>query len=97
MRRSHAVLWSVILLTTAADILLTIVGLAAGHREGNLVVATLLSEFGLFGLWLIKFAAMVWLVCGWLLLDDRNATVFLGLFAVVTSVVVVSNGLIVFW
>lgn len=91
MRRVHAVLWVVILLSTAADIVLTMAGLAAGLREGNVVVATLLAEFGLPGLWLLKFAAMLWLVAGWLLLDDRNAAVFLGLFAAVTSTVVVSN------
>jgi hypothetical protein len=96
MRRVHAVLWAVILLTTAADIVLTMAGLAAGLREGNVVVATLLAEFGLAGLWGLKFAAMLWLVAGWLLLDDRNAAIFLGLFATVTAGVVVSNAVLLF-
>lgn len=96
MTRTHAVLWVVILATTAADIVLTMAGLAAGLREGNVVVATLLAEFGLAGLWLLKFAAMLWLVAGWLLLDDRNAAVFLGLFAAVTCAVVVSNAVLLF-
>ena len=96
MTRTHAVLWAVILLTTVADILLTMVGLAAGLDEGNVVVATMLAELGLAGLWLVKFAAMVWLVAGWLLLSDRNAAIFLGLFAAVTGAVVVSNALLVF-
>jgi hypothetical protein len=96
MCRSHALLWGVILVTTVADILLTIIGLEAGYREGNVMIAAVLSEFGLAGLWLIKFAAMLWLVCGWLLLNDWNAAVFLGLFAVVTSAVVVSNAIVVF-
>jgi len=94
LTRTHAALWAVILATTVADIVLTMVGLAAGLREGNVVVATLLGEFGLAGLWLVKFAAMVWLVAGWLLLDDRNAAVFLGLFAAVTGAVVVSNAVL---
>jgi len=64
MTRTHAAL-------TAADVVLTIVGLA--------------------GLWAVKFAAMCWLVAGWALLSDRNASVFLGLFAAVTSLVVVHN------
>jgi len=96
MTRIHAVLWATILATTVADILLTMVGLAAGLREGNVVVATLLAEFGLVGLWLVKFTAMLWLVAGWLLLDDRTASVFLGLFAAVTGAVVVSNAVLLF-
>ncbi|WP_324758812.1 DUF5658 family protein [Haloarcula sp. GH36] len=91
MTRTHTVLWGVILAATTADILLTMIGLASGFEEGNLVVATLLAEFGLAGLWLVKFGAMVWLVGGWALLSDRNAAVFLGLFALVTVTVVVHN------
>ncbi|WP_407066826.1 DUF5658 family protein [Haloarcula sediminis] len=96
MTRTHAVLWALILATTVADILLTMVGLSAGFREGNVVLAAMLADFGLLGLWLVKFAAMVWLVAGWALLDDRNAAVFLALFATVTGAVVVSNALLVF-
>lgn len=96
LTRMHAVLWAVILTTTVADILLTMVGLAAGLREGNVVIARLLSEFGLAGLWVVKFGAMVWLVGGWCLLDDRDASVFLALFAAVTTAVVVSNALLLF-
>jgi hypothetical protein len=96
MTRTHAVLWTLILATTATDIVLTMVGLNAGLREGNVVVAASLAEFGLAGLWLVKFAAMVWLVGGWTLLNDRNASVFLGLFAAVTSAVVVSNAVLLF-
>jgi len=96
MTRTHAILWALILATTVADILLTMVGLDAGLREGNLVVAALLAEFGLAGLWLVKFAAMAWLVAGWTLLNDRNAAVFLALFATVTGAVVVSNALLLF-
>ncbi|WP_425433343.1 DUF5658 family protein [Haloarcula salinisoli] len=96
MTRSHAVLWALILATTAADIVLTMVGLEAGLREGNVVMAAMLAEFGLAGLGLVKFAAMAWLVAGWALLDDRNAAVFLALFATVTCAVVVSNALLLF-
>ena len=96
MTRTHAALWSLILATTVADILLTMVGLNVGLREGNVVLAAMLAEFGLAGLWLVKFAAMVWLVAGWVLLDDRNAAVFLALFATVTGAVVASNALLLF-
>jgi len=34
---------------------------------------------------------MVWLVGGWALLSDRNASIFLGLFAFVTVATVVAN------
>ena len=96
MIRSHVALWALILVTTVADMLLTIVGLAAGLREGNVDLAAMLAEFGLAGLWLVKFAAMAWLVTGWALLDDRNAAVFLALFATVTGAVAVSNALLLF-
>jgi len=96
MTRSHAALWTLILGTTVADILLTMVGLETGLREGNVVLAAMLAEFGLAGLYLVKLAAMAWLVAGWVLLDDRNAAVFLALFATVTSGAVVSNALLLF-
>ena len=94
MTRAHAVLWTVIVLATVADILLTMAGLANGFREGNAVVVASLSTLGLGGLFLVKFAAMVWLVAGWTLLSDRNASIFLALFAVVTLAVVANNVLV---
>jgi len=94
LTRTHAALWALILATTAADIVLTMVGLAGGLPEGNPVVGAMIESFGLAGLWTVKFAAMCWLVAGWSLLSDRNASVFLGLFAVVTSLVVVTNAVV---
>lgn len=94
MTRTHAALWTVILTATVADVMLTLAGTGAGLREGNVVVRTLMGAFGPAGLWLVKFAAMCWLVAGWALLSDRNAAVFLGLFAAVTSAVTVYNGLV---
>ena len=96
LTQTHAVLWALILATTTADILLTMAGLATGFSEGNVVVAAMLDRFGLAGLFLVKFAAMVWLVGGWALLDDRNAAVFLGLFAAVTTGVVGYNAVLLF-
>lgn len=96
LTRTHAVLWATILATTVADILLTMAGLDAGFSEGNVVVAAMLDQFGLAGLFLVKFAAMAWLVGGWALLDDRNAAVFLALFAAVTTGVVGYNALLLF-
>jgi hypothetical protein len=91
MTRSHALLWALILVATVADILLTMTGTAVGLQEGNVLVRVLLGSFGPAGLWLVKFAAMVWLVGGWALLSDRNATIFLALFATVTVSVTVYN------
>lgn len=88
---THAALWTLILVTTAADIVLTMVGLAAGVPEGNPLVRAAVAQFGLGGLWAVKFAAMCWLVAGWALLSDRNASIFLALFGAVTSLVVVHN------
>ncbi|MDS0222665.1 DUF5658 family protein [Haloarcula sp. S1AR25-5A] len=88
---THAVLWTVILVATIGDILLTMTGLTVGLQEGNVVVSAMLAEYGLAGFWLVKFGAMLWLVLGWRLLSERNATVFLTLFAVVTLAVVVYN------
>jgi hypothetical protein len=95
MTTTHAVLWAVILSTTVADILLTMIGLRLGLQEGNVVVHTMLSQFGLAGLWVVKFLAMCWLVAGWALLSDRNAAIFLGLFGLVTLLVVVYNATLV--
>ena len=62
MTRAHAALWALILLTTAADVVLTTVGVAGELQEGNAVVGAMVSSFGLAGLWAVKFAAMCWLV-----------------------------------
>ena len=84
-------LWAVVLVATVLDVVTTMVGLARGFGEGNPVVAAAVDTVGLPGLWLVKFAAMVWLVGGWALLSDRNAAIFLALFAVVTVATVVVN------
>jgi len=95
MTRAHAALWTVILVATVADVLLTMVGTANGLQEGNALVRAMMGAFGPAGLWLVKFGAMAWLVAGWSLLSDRNASVFLGLFAAVTVAVTVHNTLLV--
>jgi len=91
MTRTHAVLWTVVLVATVLDILTTMVGLERGLREGNVVVRAAVEALGVPGLWLVKFGAMVWLVGGWALLSDRNAAIFLALFAVVTVATVAAN------
>jgi hypothetical protein len=94
MTRTHAVLWGMILTATTADIVLTMAGTASGLQEGNAVVGAMMGAFGPVGLWVVKFAALVWLVGGWAVLSDRNAAIFLALFASVTTVVAVYNAVL---
>jgi len=91
MTETHAVLWTVVVVATVADVVMTLTGLSNGLQEGNPVVRTMVGTFGVAGLWGVKFLAMCWLVAGWALLSDWKATVFLGIFAVVTLAVVLNN------
>jgi hypothetical protein len=95
MTDTHAVLWTAIIITTVADIILTLVGVGTGLGEGNPVVRALMSAFGIPGLYIVKFLAMVWLVAGWTLLSDRNASIFLALFAIVTILVTAHNSILI--
>jgi len=71
------------------------VGVSSGLGEGNPVVGILMGAFGPAGLWVVKFLAMVWLVAGWAYLSDRNASIFLALFAIVTILVTAHNALLI--
>ena len=46
MTRTHAVLWTVVLVATVLDILTTMVGLERGLREGNVVVRAAVEALG---------------------------------------------------
>lgn len=94
MTQTHAMLWAVILAATSIDIVMTMFGVEQGFQEANLFVRESMAAFGPAGLWLVKFAAMCWLVAGWALLSNRNASIFLGLFGIVTVGVVIHNALI---
>ena len=101
MTETHAVLWTVVVVATVGDVLLTMAGTGLGLREGNAVVRMMVAAFGPAGLWVVKFLAMCWLVAGWTLLSDRDASIFLALFAVVTvsvtgynAVLIVESGLL---
>lgn len=93
MSENDVVLWTVVLVATGGDVLLTLAGLAAGLQEGNVVVRTALAALGLPGFWLVKFLALCWLVVGWTLLPDRQGSAFLAIFALVTLAVVLNNAL----
>jgi len=88
---SHALLWTVVIIASVFDILTTIVGL--GHRleEGNAVARAFIATYGMPGIGLLKFAALVLLVVAWAMLRDRHATRVLAAFAVISLVTVTWN------
>lgn len=88
---SDAILWTVVIVASAFDILTTIVGL--GHRleEGNVVARAFIATYGLPGIGLLKFVALVLLVIAWAVLLDRHATKILIAFAVIYLVTVTWN------
>ena len=101
MTETHAVLWTAVVVATVADVMMTLTGMSSGLQEGNPVVRAMVGAFGPAGLWVVKFGAMCWLVAGWTLLSDRDASIFLALFAVVTvsvtgynAVLIVESGLL---
>lgn len=91
MSETDAVLWSVVIVATVADVVTTISGLSLGLGEGNVVVREMIATLGLAGFWLVKFCALAALATGWALLPERKATAFLAVFALVTMGVVLSN------
>ena len=95
MTETHAVLWTVIIVATVADVVMTLTGLSTGLQEGNPVVRSMIATFGVAGLWVVKFLAMCWLVAGWAYLSEWKATVFLTLFGVVTLAVVLNNAVVI--
>jgi hypothetical protein len=95
MTETHAVLWTVIIVATVADVVMTLTGLSSGLHEGNPVVRSMIATFGVTGLWVVKFLAMCWLVAGWAYLSEWKATVFLAIFGVVTLAVVLNNAVVI--
>src|SRR6056297_763804 len=84
LSESEAVLWTVILVATVFDVLTTMRGLALGFEEGNAVARAFIETYGNPGLGLLKFVALVVLVLAWWELPERQATLVLGGFAVIS-------------
>ncbi|MFB6299684.1 MAG: DUF5658 family protein [Halobacteriales archaeon] len=93
LTENHAVLWTVVIVSTVFDILTTMVGLNLGFHEGNAVARAFIQTYGTPGIGLLKFVALVGMVIGWGTLSDRRATALLAGFAVASLVVVVLNAL----
>ncbi|MFB6085176.1 MAG: DUF5658 family protein [Halorientalis sp.] len=90
---SHAVLWTVVIVAAAFDVVTTLAGLSAGFEEGNRVARAFLSTYGSPGIGLLKFVALVVLVITWYVLPDRDAELVLTGFAVVSVLTVALNAL----
>ncbi len=90
---SHAVLWTVVVVASALDVVTTIAGLGLGVEEGNAVARAFLATYGTPGIGMLKLVALVVLVVTWAVLPDRLAERALAGFAVVSVVVVGLNTL----
>lgn len=90
---SHAVLWTVVIVASAFDVVTTIAGLDRGFAEGNAVARAFLATYGTPGIGMLKLVALVLLVFVWAALPDRPAEYALTGFAVVSVVVVALNAL----
>ncbi|MBX0296294.1 DUF5658 family protein [Haloarcula nitratireducens] len=88
---SHAVLWTVILLTSLFDVVTTTVGLELGLREGNAVARALVESYGVVGLAALKIGALLVVALVWAALDEHRSTAALVGFALVSSFVVALN------
>lgn len=91
LSESHAVLWTVVLVSSVFDIVTTIVGIERGASEANTIAKAFIETYGTPGIGLLKFSALVLVVVLWALLSDRHATAVLAAFAVVSIVVVALN------
>jgi hypothetical protein len=90
---SDAVLWTVVIVASAFDIVTTIVGLTRGASEANAIAAAFLETYGTPGIGLLKFSALLLVALLWWRLPDRYASVVLLAFALVSLLVVALNAL----
>jgi len=90
---ADAVLWTVVLVGAALDVVTTIVGVGAGIPEGNAVARAFMATYGTSGIGALKLSALVILVLTWHYLEATSARLVLMGFAVVTLVVIGLNTL----
>lgn len=90
---ADAVLWTVVLVASALDVVTTMVGVASGLPEGNAVARAFMETYGTPGIGALKLVALALLVVAWHYLAEESARVVLAGFAVVTLVVVGLNTL----
>ena len=91
LSKSQAVLWVVVILASALDVVTTLVGLARGAEEANAVAVAFIETYGTPGVGLLKFCVLVVVVLLWWRLPDRQAYAVLLGFALVSLTVVALN------
>jgi hypothetical protein len=90
---SDAVLWTVVIVGAAVDVVTTMVGVASGIPEGNAVAKAFMNTYGTPGIGALKLAALVVLALTWHYLNGESARLVLFGFALVTLVVIALNTL----
>lgn len=90
---SHAVLWTVVIVSAIFDIITTLVGLGVGLDEANAVARAFINTYGTPGIGGLKFAALLVLVLVWAVLPDREGLIALTGFAIISLVVVALNAI----
>jgi len=90
---ADAVLWTVVLVGSAFDIVTTMVGTASGLSEGNAVARAFMATYGTPGIGALKLVALVVLLIAWQYLAEESASIVLAGFALITLVVVGLNTL----
>lgn len=90
---ADAVLWTVVLVASALDVVTTMVGTASGIPEGNAVARAFMATYGTSGIGALKLVALVLLVVAWHYLAEESARLVLFGFALVTLTVVALNTL----
>ena len=84
---ADAVLWTVVLVGSALDVVTTMVGVSSGLPEGNAVARAFMATYGTPGIGALKLAALLVLVLAWHYLEGESARLVLMGFAVVTLLV----------
>ena len=88
---TDTLLWTVVIITSVFDILTTMVGLNHRLEEGNVVAEAFIATYGMPGIGLLKFSALVLLAISWAILFDRHATKLLAAFGVISLATVTWN------
>ncbi|MFB6201089.1 MAG: DUF5658 family protein [Halorhabdus sp.] len=90
---TDAVLWTVVIVGSALDVVTTIVGVGSGLPEGNAIARAFMATYGTPGIGALKLAALLVLVIAWQYLEGESARLALMGFALVTLAVSALNTL----
>ncbi|WP_135667404.1 DUF5658 family protein [Halorhabdus rudnickae] len=90
---ADAVLWAVVIVGSALDVVTTIVGVGSGLSEGNAVARAFMATYGTPGIGALKLLALLALVGAWGYLKGESSRLVLMGFALVTLLVSALNTL----